>query len=376
MVYDRLMQRTVLHSDDRSDDPKLVSPRRIELYSGGFGRRRWPDELKARIVIESLVPDAVVTQVAQRHGCRAQQIHEWRRLARTGRLALPAPIDFGELPAFVPVITDAASPASTAVATLEATDVAVEIAGATVRVRGRPSVAALTDVFAALRRSGGCWMLTSPAGLKVFVATKPVDFRNYVESAIMLSSRRRLAVAAGFWLGLLRIIAGAAVFFSMARNLSGARNRPGLRMGGVMAASASSFSVGPQIALGASETGVAEPERDLAQISCGLERVHGAAVAKNMGRDALLRDGRLRLGGGVDVFGEDVFEARPRHRPTDAVKEQLRFAVMRADREPGLQHGYRFLPQRQDAFTSPLAHDMDAGPSLTVQLIQSKINEF
>ena len=146
------MQRTVLHSDDRSDDPKLVSPRRIELYSGGFGRRRWPDELKARIVIESFVPDAVVTQVAQRHGCRAQQIHEWRRLARTGRLALPAPVDFGEQPAFVPVITDAAAPASTAV--LE--DLAVEIAGAMVRVRGRPGVAALTDVFAALRRSGGC----------------------------------------------------------------------------------------------------------------------------------------------------------------------------------------------------------------------------
>ena len=150
------MQRTVLQSDDRSDDPKLVLPRRIEFYTGGFGRRRWPDELKARIVMESLVTDAVVTQVAQRHGCRAQQIHEWRRLARTGRLALPARVDFGEPPAFVPVIADAAAPASAAVATLEATDVAVEIAGATVRVRGRPGIAALTDVFVALRRSSGC----------------------------------------------------------------------------------------------------------------------------------------------------------------------------------------------------------------------------
>jgi transposase len=146
----------VLQSDDRSDDPKLISPRRIELYTGGFGRRRWPDELKARIVTESLVTDAVVTQVAQRHGCRAQQIHEWRRLARTGRLALPAPVDFGGPSAFIPVIADAAAPASAMVATLEATDLAVEIAGATVRVRGRPGVAALTDVFVALRRSSGC----------------------------------------------------------------------------------------------------------------------------------------------------------------------------------------------------------------------------
>lgn len=143
------MQRTELHSDDRSDDRKSVSPRRIELYNGDFGRRRWADELKARIVMESLVPGAVVTQVAQRHGCRAQQIHEWRRLARTGCLALPAPVDFGgAAPAFVPVIADVAASAASACADLE-----VEIAGATVRVRGRPSIAALADVFTALRRS-------------------------------------------------------------------------------------------------------------------------------------------------------------------------------------------------------------------------------
>ena len=152
MVYDGPMQRTVLQSDDRSDDPKPIVPRRIELYTG-YGRRRWPDELKARIVMESLVTDAVVTQVAQKHGCRAQQIHDWRRLARTGRLALPAPIDFGEPPAFVPVISDAAAPPT---AVEKTGDLAVEIAGATVRVCGRPGVVALTDVFTALRRSGGC----------------------------------------------------------------------------------------------------------------------------------------------------------------------------------------------------------------------------
>jgi transposase len=132
------MQRTVLHSDDRSDDRKPVSPRRIELYSGDFGRRRWADELKARIVMESLVPDAVVTQVAQRHGCRAQQIHEWRRLARTGRLALPVPAAFGgEAPVFVPVIAEAAVPAAMAPAASGNADLEVEIAGATVRAAGR-----------------------------------------------------------------------------------------------------------------------------------------------------------------------------------------------------------------------------------------------
>lgn len=149
------MQRTVLYSDDRSDDPKPVSPRRIELFTGAPGRRRWPNELKARIVMESFAPDAVVTQVAQRHGCRPQQIHDWRHLARTGRLALPVPDDGNELPAFVPVIAadTVPSPASaiTANAALE-----VEIAGATVRIHGQPGVAALSDVFTALRRSGRC----------------------------------------------------------------------------------------------------------------------------------------------------------------------------------------------------------------------------
>jgi hypothetical protein len=34
-------------------------------------------------------------------------------------------------------------------------------------------------------------MITVPAGLRVLIATKPVDFRNYAEGTIMLSPRRR-----------------------------------------------------------------------------------------------------------------------------------------------------------------------------------------
>ena len=107
------MQRTVHLSDVRSDDPKPVTPRRLEVYTGVPGRRRWPDEEKARIVLESFVPGTVVTQLAQRHGCRPQQIHDWRRLARTGKLALPAPS--GEaMPAFVPLLPDHSTPAPAA----------------------------------------------------------------------------------------------------------------------------------------------------------------------------------------------------------------------------------------------------------------------
>jgi hypothetical protein len=41
-------------------------------------------------------------------------------------------------------------------------------------------------------------MIVPPTGVRVLVATKPVDFRNYVERAIMQSARREVAPAAGF----------------------------------------------------------------------------------------------------------------------------------------------------------------------------------
>lgn len=150
------MQRTVLQSDDRSDDPRQRVPRRMEVFTGAPGRRRWPDELKALIVLESLAPDTVVTQVAQRHGCRPQQIHDWRRLARAGALALPAPVGGDPAPAFVPIVVDAEAPRPTLPVASASFDLEVEIAGATVRVRGCTDVGVLTNVFTALRRSRGC----------------------------------------------------------------------------------------------------------------------------------------------------------------------------------------------------------------------------
>ncbi|WP_333927161.1 transposase, partial [Bradyrhizobium sp. CCBAU 11361] len=38
--------------------------------------------MKSQIAAESLEPGAVVTDVACRHGCRPQQVHDWRRRAR------------------------------------------------------------------------------------------------------------------------------------------------------------------------------------------------------------------------------------------------------------------------------------------------------
>jgi transposase len=70
---------------------------------GREGHRHWPDEVKAKIVSESLRPDTTVNEVAQRYGLRANSLSTWRTMARQGKLILPAPEDAVE---FAAVIVD------------------------------------------------------------------------------------------------------------------------------------------------------------------------------------------------------------------------------------------------------------------------------
>ena len=91
---------------------------RYEVVEPRRGNRRWPDDVKARIVAESFEHGVRVADVARRHDVVPHQLSFWRRQAREGILALPfeamsGPSEIGDgEPAFVP-LTIAVEPSET-----------------------------------------------------------------------------------------------------------------------------------------------------------------------------------------------------------------------------------------------------------------------
>jgi transposase len=119
---------------------------RIEILDGPTGRRRWPDDLKARIVAESFQPGARVCDVAAKYGLIARHLSGWRGQARKG--ALVVPVDTA--PTFVPLVIEPLADA--AAASADTGVIRVEICGAVLDVMPDCSPDRAAALAAALRK--------------------------------------------------------------------------------------------------------------------------------------------------------------------------------------------------------------------------------
>lgn len=120
---------------------------RIEVLDGPTGRRRWPDDLKARIVAESFQPGARVCDVAAKYGLIARHLSGWRGQARKGELVVPIDV----APAFVPLVIEPLSDTPAATASADMGVIRVEICGAVLHVSQDCSLERAAALAAALR---------------------------------------------------------------------------------------------------------------------------------------------------------------------------------------------------------------------------------
>lgn len=136
-------------NERRMEVPSRKGVSRIEVLDGPTGRRRWPDDVKARIVAESLMPGARVCDVAQKYGLIARHLSQWRGLARKGKLVLPG----DDAPAFVPLMLEPVAVPEPVVAMMEGGAVKIEISGAVLHVPPDCSPDRAAALAAALKRA-------------------------------------------------------------------------------------------------------------------------------------------------------------------------------------------------------------------------------
>jgi transposase len=138
---------------DVNDDAK-GKYQRVEVLTGPGRRRRWSADEKARIVAETLVPGARVSEVARRWQVCSQQVFGWRRAMRLDLSSVAGTTTTPIMPSFVPIVSEAISAATVQRATSAALGIEVKLAGAVVRVSsGMDDAAQLTAVLRAVRAS-------------------------------------------------------------------------------------------------------------------------------------------------------------------------------------------------------------------------------
>jgi transposase len=126
-------------------EPEIGSVHRLEVISGTGRRRRFSDEFRAKVVEETLAPDAVVSQIARRHGLTPQQVFTWRRQARTASCESDAPM-------FVPAVIEELPASGAAAAERSCGIIEIEICGSLVRVGHGADSKMVAAVIAALKR--------------------------------------------------------------------------------------------------------------------------------------------------------------------------------------------------------------------------------
>ncbi|KQN78842.1 transposase [Devosia sp. Leaf64] len=122
----------------------------LELLTNGGRRRRnrqWPNEVKARIVAETLRPGATISEVALRHGLKPNHVSSWRTLARRGKLVLPAPKDAVEFATLMVAPVDEALAAAERAASAGPE---VVVGSVTIRLEPGASAARIASVVHAL----------------------------------------------------------------------------------------------------------------------------------------------------------------------------------------------------------------------------------
>jgi transposase len=140
---------------DHMLEPEVTAVHRLEVISGTGRRRQFAPDFKARIVEETLVPGAVISEVARRHGLTPQQVFTWRRQARQ---AVASTENQG--PQFVPAIVETVLPSPllrgrqrkrTGQASRSSGSIEVEIEGMTVRIGRGAEARTVAAVLRALK---------------------------------------------------------------------------------------------------------------------------------------------------------------------------------------------------------------------------------
>jgi len=121
----------------------------VEVHTSG--QRRWPDEVKAQVVAETLRPGATVNAVAARYGIRPNQLSAWRRMAKDGDLVLPADERDGDEAVFAPlVVYDAEGSTPEAYGSATGRDVRIAVGEVVIQLEADTPAARIAEIVRAL----------------------------------------------------------------------------------------------------------------------------------------------------------------------------------------------------------------------------------